>query len=568
MKRTASIFVIAALFALAGAHAHAAPGDRPLAAPLFVLDRTDMVNAGAGDMGAPAANGGGIGEIVLAGVSGTVNKALLYWHGVDLDWPAHGYVGGDNRYEQPQIRFNGNPVVGERLGSGGYNNNWGSGTQNAPQKYSAALYRADVTALVTGNGTYTLEGLADGAGHSASGASLIVYFDDGNPANDVRVEHYEAMDSNVDTGKGYHWLSRLPLHYVGGRAELWLHVADGQRNQTDGTFRIRVYPGLLPGDASNFSFSTPYRGQHLWGGDTVPHMLASRPSGGGGLWDIQQFDITPALHQPGEYLVYSYYGVDGIDFLTLMVMQVVQSAPGAPPAVTPWRHDFGDHPQGTPSAPQSFTFHNRQNDSITVTSVTRGHASFSIASDTCTGVSLAPGATCVVEVTCAPNSAPRDFRSQLVFNWQDGFGNARTSGAIERCSGVAEGPVGRIAVDPGEAWLGAVSPGSSSPSRRFTVQSIGDSDATMTKVEVTGAYRLEYAKVEDTCLGSTLAPGEQCHFDLQFRPRPDRPLTTMPAEVVVEFTTPGVMHVPAAIPIGATVAPAADHIFADGFEAP
>jgi hypothetical protein len=544
----------------------AAPGDRPLGAPLFILERTDMVNAGVGDLGAPAANGGGIGEIVLAGVSGSVTRALLYWHGVDLDWTAHGYSGGNNDYDQPTILFNGNKITGERLGSGGYNNNWGSGSQYAAQKYSSALYRADVTAMIAGDGTYTLSGLADGAGHSANGASLIVYFDDGNPSNDVRVEHYEAMDSNVDSSAIHHWLARLPLHYVGGRAELWLHAADGQRSQTDGTHRIRVYPGLLPGDSTNFAFSTPYRGLHLWGGDTVPRMLAPRPGGGGGLWDIQQFDITPALHQPGEYLVFSHYGTEGTDFLTLLVVQLVQSAPGQPPAVTPARHAFGDHPQGVASAPQEFTFHNRQNDTVTINSVTRGHVSFSIITDGCTGAQLSPGASCTVTVTCTPSAAPRDFRSQLVFNWQDGFGTARTSGAIERCSGVTGGPTGRIAVDPPDAWLGAVLPGGSSPSRRFSVQSIGDTSVTMTKVEVTGAYRHEYAIVADNCLGTTLPPGGQCHVDLQFRPRLDRPLTTMPAELNLEFSTTATLHPLPPIPIGATVAPAADSIFADGFQ--
>lgn len=567
MTATTKAWMAAALLSLA-TPAFPAQGDRPLLRPAFVLERTDMVNAGVANIGAPAANEGGRGEIVLEGVSGKVTRALLYWHGADLDWPHHGYTGGDNDYDEADIVFNDLPIQGERLGSRGYNNNWGAGTLLAPGKFSAALYRADVTALVDGDGTYALDGLADGAGHSANGASLIVYFDDGDPGNDLRVEHYEAMDSNIDASFAFHWLARLPLDYTGGRAELWLHVTDGQVAQADGTYRIRVFPGIQPGESTDFAFDTPYLGQALWGGESVPRMSAPRPGSGPGLWDIRRFDITPALQRPGPYFAFAWYGNDGNDYLTMIVLQLVQSAPGQPPAITPPQHAFGDHAQGVPSPAQVFTFHNRQSDAIEVTSVTRGNASFTLTADDCSALTLAPGESCTVAVTCTPANAARDYRSALTFNWLDGFGIARRSGAIMRCSGLASGAHGRIAVDPPEAWLGAVLPGGSSPPTRLTVSSIGNSPVTMTSAQLQGPYRFEFAIVANGCHGMTLQPGDTCPIDVVYRPRPDRTTTPMPVELVIEFSTSGILHPLPAVQLGATVAPAPDLIFQDGLEQP
>lgn len=165
-------------------------------ATFLALDRTDSAIAAAGGIGAPSALGGGAGTLALTGVSGTVTHALLYWNGIDVELPGLGLTGGDGDSDQPDIESDGVPVGGARVAAFGNNHCW----PPSPALSSAALHRADVTALVAarGNGDYASSGLADKPGHSANGLSPIVYSDDGDPSDDVRITHSEGMQS--DTG--------------------------------------------------------------------------------------------------------------------------------------------------------------------------------------------------------------------------------------------------------------------------------------------------------------------------------------------------------------------------------
>ncbi len=70
--------------------------------------------------------------------------------------------------------MNDHPVLGINIGTS---------SDNCWQFENSQAYRADVTSLVTGNGTYALTGLGSGEVNT-NGASLIVFFDDGNPGND------------------------------------------------------------------------------------------------------------------------------------------------------------------------------------------------------------------------------------------------------------------------------------------------------------------------------------------------------------------------------------------------
>ena len=560
LRRLASLLS----FLLAMTAMSAASGEQPLGSPALVFERTDLAQAGVGDMGAPLAAGGGTGELLLEGVDGEVTLALLYWHGVDLQWPAHGYSGGDVDYDEADIVFAGQPITGTRLAGNGYNNNWGDGLAFADGKFSAALYRADVTHLVAGSGSYAISGLADGAGHSASGASLIVFHDDGDPFNDLRVEHYEAMDSNA-LGMRPAWNAQLPIEYVGGRAELVLHVADGHTNAPDGEYRVRVFPGLLPHEDTDLDFDSPHvDGEPLWGGRSVPRMGFPRPNGGGGLWDIRRFDLTPAFHKPGGYFVHGAYH-DDIDFVSLLVLQLVQSAPGAPPAITPAEHHFGDMAEDTPSAVQRFTFRNRQNDAITVGTVLRGNTAFALVANTCTGAVLTPAETCSVDVQCTPSNV-RDYDSVLEIAWEDAFGEEWTSRARMRCAGTSDALQGRLAVDPPEAWLGAVTAGGQSALHRFTVSSIGTDPVTLGTVQLRGLHPSSFRLHADACSGVTLAPGQQCSVDLQFRPDADEALLSKRAELWFRFTADVFEHPWPVVPVAGTAVPDGGAIFRDGFE--
>ncbi len=443
-------------------------------------------------------------------------------------------------------------------------NNWGGG--ETPDKFSAALYRADVTAWVQGSGSYAISGLADGGGHSASGASLIVFHDDGNAFNDLRVAHYEAMDSDCAPAGAEHWNARLWLDYTGGQAELILHVADGQEALSDGSYGVRVFPGLLPNESGDIEFRSPHTdGLPLWAGKSVPRMAFPRLYSGDGLWDVRHFDITPTLQKPGRYYIYGR-GTPGNDCESLLVMQLVQSAPGQPPAIVPPEHDFGDLAPASVSPAQRFTFTNRQNDVVEVGAVTLINSVYAVTGNTCTGEQLAPGGTCTVDIQCTPAAALRDYRGTLKIAWADAFGEAWDSRARLYCTGVSEAPHGRIMASPADIWFGVVSWGAQSPLARLTAHSTGTVPVTMRPVRLFGTHAGSFQVVQDGCNGLVLAPGQQCSVDLRFRPAPGTGLIVRQATIEFEFSASASIHVGRPIILAGTVVSDDSGIFSNGFE--
>ncbi|MEO8456976.1 MAG: hypothetical protein ABI559_04105 [Chloroflexota bacterium] len=239
--------------------------DPPPPPPADIFANTDMTAAGRGGM-----RDNGNGNIVLTGVSGTVTKALLFWQG-----PEGIFDNGTSALGQgisQDVNFNGNAVTGANIGKAS-SNCWG------PEESDA--YRADVTSLVSGNGTYTLSGF-EAIGAQASGASLIVFFDDGNDANNHDVLLWEGNDSNDDSSfdpTGWNmWMGGF--NYSGGAATLTLHVADGQ------TFD----EGRMTVNGDQIKPAGP-----IFDGDSVPSDASSASTHDGGLWDIVTYNVAGAL---------------------------------------------------------------------------------------------------------------------------------------------------------------------------------------------------------------------------------------------------------------------------------
>ena len=92
---------------------------------------TDYVSAGVGGIGT------GAGTITIAGVSGSVRKAFLYWHGIDNS-------GTGAVYDNETITFAGDSVTGISLGDAS-TNCWGDGGSRG--------FFADVTNRVSGTAT-------------------------------------------------------------------------------------------------------------------------------------------------------------------------------------------------------------------------------------------------------------------------------------------------------------------------------------------------------------------------------------------------------------------------------
>jgi len=212
--------------------------------------------------------GGGSGTIDLTGVNGSVDRATLYWHGLDN--------GADGNYDNADITMNGNQVSGTAIGTSS-TNCWGNG--------NSVAYRADVTSLVAGDGSYDLAGLSADTGHNANGASLVVIYDDGDASNDSDLAFFEGNDSSVAgfPGDAAGWAAVLSLNYGGGPVAAEFHVADGQSFSDDSV--------LWSTPNGNFNILDSVS---LWDGNSVPSAGTSRTSNGN-LWDIHTFDITTAF---------------------------------------------------------------------------------------------------------------------------------------------------------------------------------------------------------------------------------------------------------------------------------
>ncbi len=218
---------------------------------------TDYASTGCGDL-----RGTGVGTMALGGVSGTVQHAFLYWHG-----PTNSADPNANA----NVLFNGNNITGTNIGIS-QDNNWGY--------LNSQAYRADVTAFVTGNGNFSVGGMAtDPTVVNANGASLLVSFDDGNATNNRDVVLFDGNDSNIHNlydADGWN-VSLNGINYSGGTASIELGVSDGQEFLDDAL--------LLNGNT--LAAAGPIFQGSLHGG-----------TGGvsnGSLWDDKSFDIAPYL---------------------------------------------------------------------------------------------------------------------------------------------------------------------------------------------------------------------------------------------------------------------------------
>jgi RHS repeat-associated protein/uncharacterized delta-60 repeat protein len=121
------------------------------------------------------------GIINLQGVSGTVHKAYLYWHGPTVS---------QDMMVNAAVLVNGRLVTGRNIGAS-TDDNWDCVNSQA--------YRADVTALVSilGNGNYLLENFTKARDILVNGASLVVFFD--KPGS---TEKRDVMLSQGNDGNG------------------------------------------------------------------------------------------------------------------------------------------------------------------------------------------------------------------------------------------------------------------------------------------------------------------------------------------------------------------------------
>ena len=555
------------LFALAGVADPAVAVNSPMA-QLLVFERIDHVAAGVNGIGAPGSAGGGVGTLELDGVSGAVHLALLYWHGIDIDYPSYGFTGGDADYDEADITFDGIDITGVRVAEQGSNNGWPGAN---PQPDSASLYRADVTSHVQlrGNGSYPVADLADGSdGHSANGATLIVYFDDGDPANDVRVVHYEGLQSN----EGAQWAFPFVVGYQGGRVDAIFHVADGQSVLPDGTTRFVVEPGVSGASGTTLiSYGTNHHdGLPLWGGLSVPGMGFERSSGAR-LWDIRRLHLVSLFGPPGNYALTTSLS-SSTDLLTLLVAQIEQPADPQPTMISPNPFHFGDVIEDTISPPHRFVFRNLLSHSILVReSPSTNSPRYQVVAQTCEDQVLAPDATCTVDVVCAPTTVGHHPPSALEVDWEPQAGDIpadRSSYAQLHCSGVPDGPFSRLDGVPSSCDFGDQPAGTTSASTRILATNTGNLPLTVTEVVIFPlSSRPRFPIAEESCTNQVLQPGQACTIAVGFDLLPNQENQTLEGELVVRFTASDDELDSTEIPLtGTGIGAQGDTAFSNGFD--
>lgn len=250
----------------------------------------------------------------LSGVSGTINKAYLYWHGP---------MNSTNPLANATIQVNNKPVTGVNIGYSD-DNCWGFDNSQA--------YRADVTALVRAerNGSYALtQYVKQGTNINANGASLLVFFNDSNTNNNRDIVLFDGNDSNADNfydAPGWN-VNLTDLTYAGGKGYLQLHVSDGQIYQDDAL----VFDGTVVEE----------RGQVFQG--TSVRAANNGPSGTGRLWDVATYDVTPILEAGSNTIAitHGYIGTadrahgDCVSLVVAVLNFPAGTVPPLPPANTP-----------------------------------------------------------------------------------------------------------------------------------------------------------------------------------------------------------------------------------------
>jgi hypothetical protein len=232
----------------------------------FSVSNTDVAEFGTGGM----RGGGGTGTINVSGVTAPVLHALLFWHGP---------TNSSNPAANASVTFAGAPITGTNIGVD---------SPNCWSFVNSQSYRADVTGLVTGSGSYTLSGFTKPGPPAVdiNGVSLLVFYDDGNSSNDRNVVAWNGNDSNQSDGA---WNETIPgVPYPGsGSASLDLIVGDGQ-SYNDGKVDVNGTTIANAGPVFQGLVGPNYSGN---------------PSGvTGSLWDMNSYVITSLLTQGSNNL--------------------------------------------------------------------------------------------------------------------------------------------------------------------------------------------------------------------------------------------------------------------------
>jgi hypothetical protein len=183
-------------------------------------------------------------------------------------------------------------------------------------------------------------------------------------------------------------------------------------------------------------------------------------------------------------------------------------APAA--GITPVSFDFRNQQVGTTSVVQTFTYSNTGPVSITVSSVGFGGQNplnFVIVADGCTGVPLAPSATCNIDVLFKPNTV--NVRSATL-NVVDVSGGAPVVKAALLGTGIAPS----VNLGTGPYAFGAITVPTIAS---FTLANTGSAPFAIGSIRL--ASTAHFRVINGSCsVGALLAAGASCAVSVQFTP--------------------------------------------------
>jgi hypothetical protein len=184
-------------------------------------------------------------------------------------------------------------------------------------------------------------------------------------------------------------------------------------------------------------------------------------------------------------------------------------------AISPTSKDFGDRRVGSgPSSAVDFTVSNNGAAPLAVGTVSLAGDDpnqFDITSDTCTGTSVAPGASCDIGVAFDPSTAG-DLSASLRVPTNDPNVPVTTAGLEGR------GITAAAAIAPRSADFGTADVGKQGDSKTFTVTSVGEAPLDVSRVQLTGADAGQFSITGTDCNGATLPLGGTCEATVDFAP--------------------------------------------------
>lgn len=184
-------------------------------------------------------------------------------------------------------------------------------------------------------------------------------------------------------------------------------------------------------------------------------------------------------------------------------------------ALSPASLTFPSTSVGAVSAGQAVTLTNSGTAALNVTSVGvagTNPADFTIAGNTCTGASLAPGATCAVSVAFAPTAGGA---RNATLGFAD---NAAGSPQVATLAGAGIAPAPVFGVTPASLAFPDTLTGARSAAQTVTVANSGNAPLTVASAALQGANPADFAITADACTGASVAPAGTCSISLDFGP--------------------------------------------------